>query len=116
MKYYVNGYECPKCNDRKIDIHNNMNGICPECGSKMFIWKENIEIDTERGERLRKESEEKNRIYNEKKKQGAVTCPKCGSTSITSGQRGYSLLTGFIGSGSTVNRCGNCGYKWKPGR
>lgn len=41
-------------------------------------------------------------------------CPKCGSTSITAGQRGYSLITGFIGSGKTVNRCANCGYKWKP--
>lgn len=41
-------------------------------------------------------------------------CPKCGSTSITTGQRGYSLLTGFFGSGKTVNRCAKCGYKWKP--
>ncbi len=31
--------------------------------------------------------------------------PKCGSTNITAGQRRYSLLTGFIGSGKTVNRC-----------
>ena len=43
-------------------------------------------------------------------------CPQCGSTSITAGQRGYSLLTGFIGSGQTVNRCANCGHKWKPKR
>lgn len=43
-----------------------------------------------------------------------VKCPKCGSTNITAGQRGYSLLTGFIGSGNTVNRCAKCGYKWKP--
>lgn len=43
-----------------------------------------------------------------------VRCPRCGSTNITAGQRGYSLLTGFVGSGSTVNRCANCGYKWKP--
>ncbi len=43
-----------------------------------------------------------------------VRCPKCGSTNITAGQRGYSLLTGFVGSGSTVNRCANCGHKWKP--
>lgn len=40
-------------------------------------------------------------------------CPKCGSTSITAGQRGYTLLTGFIGSGKTINRCAKCGYKWK---
>ena len=43
-----------------------------------------------------------------------VLCPRCGSTNITAGQRGYSLLTGFVGSGSTVNRCANCGHKWKP--
>lgn len=43
-------------------------------------------------------------------------CPKCGCTSITTGSRGYSLFTGFLGSGKTVNRCGNCGYKWNPGK
>lgn len=43
-----------------------------------------------------------------------IKCPKCGSTSITAGSRGYSIVWGFIGSGSTVNRCSNCGYKWKP--
>ena len=26
-----------------------------------------------------------------------ITCPKCGSTSVTTGQRGFSLLTGFVG-------------------
>lgn len=44
-----------------------------------------------------------------------IKCPKCGSTSISVGQRGYSLLTGFIGSGSPRNICQNCGFKWKPG-
>lgn len=44
-----------------------------------------------------------------------IHCPKCGSTSVTAGQRGYSFLTGFIGSSKTVNRCANCGYKWEPG-
>ena len=43
-----------------------------------------------------------------------VKCPRCGSTSITTGQRGYSIVTGFLGSGKTVNRCANCGYTWKP--
>ena len=41
-------------------------------------------------------------------------CPKCGSANITTGQRGYSLLTGFWGSNKTVNRCANCGHTWKP--
>ena len=41
-------------------------------------------------------------------------CPKCGSTNITTGQRGYSFWTGFLGSNKTVNRCSNCGHTWKP--
>lgn len=56
---------------------------------------------------------EQRRQVNEQEK-NQVRCPKCGSTNITAGQRGYSLLTGFVGSGSTVNRCANCGHKWRP--
>lgn len=41
-------------------------------------------------------------------------CPKCKSTSITTGQRGFSWFSGFIGSRKTINRCGNCGYSWQP--
>lgn len=45
-----------------------------------------------------------------------VTCPKCGSTSIATTNRGYSFFTGFIGSGKPVNVCQRCGHKWKPGK
>lgn len=43
-----------------------------------------------------------------------LKCPKCGSTSVTTTTRGYSLMLGFIGSGKVINICGNCGNKWKP--
>lgn len=43
-------------------------------------------------------------------------CPKCGSSSITTGQRGYSIVWGVIGSSKTVNRCAKCGWKWEPKR
>ena len=43
-----------------------------------------------------------------------LRCPRCGSTVVTTTSRGYSLLTGFIGSNKTVNRCGKCGHTWKP--
>ena len=56
--------------------------------------------------------EQKKQVNQQEKNQ--VRCPRCGSPNITAGQRGYSLLTGFVGSSSTVNRCANCGYKWKP--
>lgn len=43
-----------------------------------------------------------------------LVCPKCGSNAVTIGTRGYSLVWGFIGSNKTTNRCGRCGYTWKP--
>lgn len=43
-----------------------------------------------------------------------IKCPKCSSTQISTGSRGYSLAWGFIGAGKTVNRCAKCGYKWEP--
>lgn len=52
----------------------------------------------------------------EEEVKNTVRCPKCGSTQITTGQRGYSLITGFLGSNKTVNRCAKCGYKWEPKR
>lgn len=48
------------------------------------------------------------------KKYQPLTCPRCGSTAITTGSRGYSLVWGFAGSNKTVNRCGKCGHTWKP--
>lgn len=54
------------------------------------------------------------KAFEEEQKKLIPKCPKCGSISITTGSRGYSLFTGFLGSGKTVNRCGNCGYKWTP--
>lgn len=43
-----------------------------------------------------------------------ITCPRCGSNQVTTGSRGFSIITGFLGSNKTVNRCGRCGYAWKP--
>ena len=51
----------------------------------------------------------------QKSSENQVTCPKCGSTNIQSVNRGFSLMTGFIGSGSPRNICQKCGFKWKPG-
>ena len=43
-------------------------------------------------------------------------CPKCGSSSSATINSGYSVVTGFVGSGSPVNVCQACGYKFKPGK
>lgn len=56
------------------------------------------------------------RIANEKVKKAAapVKCPKCGSASIATVNRGYSIVWGFIGSGKPMNVCQKCGYKFAP--
>ena len=43
-----------------------------------------------------------------------VVCPRCRSTDVVVGQRGYSVVSGFVGSGKTTNRCGKCGHTWNP--
>lgn len=56
--------------------------------------------------------EQKRQINQQEKSQ--VRCPKCGSTSITTGARGVNLTFGLLGASKTVNRCGKCGHTWKP--
>ena len=43
-----------------------------------------------------------------------IRCPKCNSTAITTGARGVNNFWGLLGASKTINRCGNCGYTWKP--
>lgn len=44
-----------------------------------------------------------------------VVCPRCGCTDIAVTNRGFSLVWGFIGSGTPMNVCRKCGRKWKVG-
>lgn len=60
-----------------------------------------------------------------------VSCPKCGSTSISTQKRGFkwgraiagAALTGFVGTGlvagaagsnKMINVCQRCGHQWEP--
>ena len=43
-----------------------------------------------------------------------LICPRCCSTSITTGARGVDGFWGFFGASRTVNRCANCGHSWEP--
>lgn len=46
--------------------------------------------------------------------ESSIVCPKCGSSAISTTARGANGFWGFIGASKTVNRCGKCGYTWKP--
>lgn len=49
----------------------------------------------------------------ERQEKNKPKCPKCGSTSLATVNKGYSFLTGFLGSGKPMNVCQSCGHKWK---
>lgn len=57
-----------------------------------------------------------NTVISERRKSSErqLECPHCHSKNVMIGKRGFSLLTGFIGANKTVNRCGNCGWRWEP--
>lgn len=59
-------------------------------------------------------SEEANRTERLSNGSNQVRCPKCGSTSIATINRGFSIWTGFLGSGKPVNVCQACGHKFSP--
>ena len=50
----------------------------------------------------------------QKQEEEKIHCPKCNSTAITTGARGVNNFWGMLGASKTVNRCGNCGFTWKP--
>lgn len=80
--------------------------------NKFYVITE-IEKCASNQESFSQKEEEIKRILN-KHQDDKVRCPHCGSSSITTGQRGFSIITGFWGSNKTVNRCGACGYSWRP--
>ena len=102
---------CQKDTENKIITTINSYNIpfdsiyCIECDK----WKE--EQTHKLWEEQRKQKQQK--IIDCKAK-GIPCCPKCASTSVQPVAKGFSLLTGFIGSGKTLNYCLNCGNKWKP--
>lgn len=98
----INNFECPECGSLKGTPEENTKkfGIrCSNCNKlTIFLLKNPINLDF-------------STINNNTAK---ITCPKCGSTNITTGARGINWTWGLIGASKTVNRCGNCGYSWTP--
>lgn len=96
---------CPKCKRKYPKIFLK----CTKCNAQLIkLSTENKQANKQINEIIKQTQKFQEQQTN------IIKCPKCGSTAVATGERGYSLLTGFIGSGQTMNRCGNCGHKWKP--
>lgn len=106
---------CAKCNGNLIIIETNMPTLdifaLPKISHDFNFIKSMMELhDTDPIEYQLKMSQFKQAVGDNNK----VFCPKCKCTDIGVVNRGYSLFTGFIGSGKPMNVCKKCGYKWKP--
>ena len=99
---------CPVCKSVNW-VYDEIRGLvnCDTCG--YCIAKNEIIAKKYRAIRMASHHES-----NDTPSTPTLRCPRCGSVNVTTGSRGYSILTGFLGSGKTVNRCGSCGHKWKP--
>lgn len=126
-------FKCKKCNSMRkltIDEDDRLAFQCFDCGyEETYLIKKELSIvekmlrDKDRkGESLYTEEQTRKLLEPSKvdiiKRYDAnstpVQCPKCNSTQISTGQRGYSMIWGFIGSNRTMNRCAKCGHKWEP--
>lgn len=97
-----------------MSIHYEKYGDFPKILDSNNLGMSKKEIDklsTEILVRYKRDETTEKRIT---KASSILTCPKCGSAAVAIGTKGYSLFSGFRGSNQTMNRCGNCGYKWKP--
>ena len=106
-KFFTMAYVCPKCKCHSGTLQDSRSAIsifCNSCGDRLIVKRKLIDTTDERHD-----VESKEEIPDYK-----ICCPKCNSTQITTGKRGFSLITGFIGSNKTVNRCARCGHLWKP--
>lgn len=123
-----NKFKCKKCGynfAKTIDNDDEYSLVCYKCGWKKEIVKKLEPSDVEKflREKYRKgqplyTKEQLDAIPAPQKQEidDRVHCPKCGSVQITTGERGFSMVWGFIGSGKTTNRCAKCGHKWMPRR
>lgn len=114
--------KCPGTKFNKVDKNGNapvIHTLSPllewECGVCKYKYKgQNPPIECP----ICKATNNKFSIVvktNDDKVSKIPSCPKCGSTSIATVNRGYSIIWGFLGSGTPMNVCQACGYKFKPG-
>lgn len=103
-------YVCKSCNSANgeiVETESTINIKCKDCN------KDHIMVNKRQKEVVGFKTPPVTLFANPMPEE-PVRCPKCSSTQISTGSRGFSMVTGFWGSGKTVNRCAKCGHKWTP--
>jgi hypothetical protein len=111
---------CTRCQSDKIvelpnDISTKDISTLHNISKDKKFWDAMINLyQTDILEYELKMSQFRQQLNQQKADSNKVSCPKCGCTDIGVANRGFSIVTGFIGSGKSMNVCKKCGHKWKP--
>lgn len=124
IQYSKEDHICKLCKNKGesiIETESEITFKCTLCNNVNSIWTKDssgiLISEINNIKQIRNASKKLNISFNQPTyTPSQVRCPKCSSTQITTGQRGYSMVWGFIGSSKTMNRCANCGHKWEPKR
>lgn len=114
-------YECPQCLCEDVFVTSKDEEELMvlfddrELTNAMIKLKQDNIVEYKLKLQQLKNSKEQQKVVEQKSNTPQLTCPKCGSTNITEGTRGFTFTTGFIGSGKFRYVCKDCGNKWKPG-
>lgn len=108
---FLDEFKCDNCSSKEGTLNDNDTNItiiCKKCNTPKIVFEKHY-VKTDNRNKV-------GIIVNKQPapKSDVIKCPKCNSTQISTGKRGFSLMTGFIGANKTVNRCARCGYSWKP--
>lgn len=102
---YVNKFQCTQCNSLTGELEENDQFIairCKHCHTQIIVLEKHTDLNNRNNSTVIAQQSH------------IPICPRCGSTSITTGARGVNWKLGLIGASKTVNRCANCGHMWEP--
>lgn len=110
-----NNFECPICKHKLVDtvLTGDEDDILSDITRSASLYDSMIDLKQKDPIEFQlKMTQFKTQV--QLKNSNLIHCPKCDSTAITTGARGVNNFWGLLGASKTVNRCGNCGYTWKP--
>lgn len=124
-------------------LQNQINAELYQSKNEIELWKKIKELKKAKylGETLTNEELEFIKEYDHQKNltqllrqqnlSRSVSCPKCGSKSISTVKQGFGVgkavagviaagpegaLAGAVGANKVLNVCQNCGHQWEPGK
>ena len=109
-------FECPVCQHKLVDtvLTGDEEEILSDITRSASFYDSMIDLKQKDPIEFQlKMSQFKTQLQQQESSKQTNTTPT-NSTAITTGARGVNNFWGLLGASKTVNRCGNCGYTWKP--